>query len=249
MPDKKVIEPREFGLGSVLFRFGGCAVMSGGPMLIVAALLLPSETMAQTVRAAVDCSSKRLGLAERETCASPELARLTARVDDLTARLERELTGRDREALVDTEAPFVKQRNHCQNTRSGVHMCVERVLRHRLDALSAAATSPAAILAETTRYTYLDVPYLLKWGRGLVGRRVGVWGCMTLAPGPTPASRIHGTIRDCPAGPGARSLPAVFKSMSQTRATWFYDAKKPAAYWEGTVEWREGRLVLAEIEP
>lgn len=216
---------------------------------MLAALLLPSGSRAQTVRATVDGGGKRLGLAERETCASAELRRLTAIVDDQTARLERTLTGRNREALVDTEAPFVRQRNNCQNARSGVHLCVERLLRHRLDALSAAATSPAAIMSEIRRYTFVDVPYVLRWGRALVGRRISVWGSMTLAPGPTPESRIHGSIRDGSAGPGAPALPALFTSMNSTRATWFYDARKPAGYWEGTVEWREGRLVLAEIEP
>ncbi|HET7250163.1 MAG TPA: hypothetical protein VFI79_09980 [Gemmatimonadales bacterium] len=132
--------------------------MSCGRVMVAAALLLPSQTMGQTVRAVVDCGSRRLTLAERETCASPELARLTARIDEQTARLERVLTGRNREALVDTEAPFVRQRNNCQNARSGVHPCLERVLRHRLDALSATATSPGAIVAETRRYTLLDVP-------------------------------------------------------------------------------------------
>ncbi|HET7250162.1 MAG TPA: amidohydrolase family protein [Gemmatimonadales bacterium] len=61
---------------------------------------------------------------------------------------------------------------------------------------------------------------------------------MTLAPGATSESRIHGSIRDCSAAPGAPSLPASFTSMSHARAAWFYDAKSPAAYWQGTVEWR-----------
>lgn len=217
-------------------------------MMVLAALLLPSVSRSQSVRAVVDCSGKRLTLAERETCASPALTGLAVRVDELTARLERTLTGRAREALVDTEAPFVRQRNDCQSARS-VHLCVERVLRHRLDALSAAATSPAAIVAETTRYTFLDVPYLLAWGRSLVGRRVSVWGCMTLEPGPTPASRVHGIVRDGAAGPRAPSVSAIFTSMNETRAIGFYDAKRPVGYWQGTVEWREGRPVLAGIAP
>jgi hypothetical protein len=51
------------------------------------------------------CAPGRLDGAERETCASPDLMRLTAEVDRTTARLESALTSRD-EALIDTEGPF-----------------------------------------------------------------------------------------------------------------------------------------------
>jgi uncharacterized protein len=223
--------------------------MFRGLVVLLAAVLLPSEAMAQTVRASVDCSSARLGAAERETCASPDLIRLTAKVDDLTARLEGTLRGRDREALVDTEKPFLRQRDNCSNEGPNVRQCVERLLRHRLDALSAAATSPASILTETTQYTFLDVPYFRTWGSGLAGRRIRVWGRMTLDPGPTPASRVRGAIRDPSTTRGGPYVTAIFKSMNETRATWFYDAKKPIGYWDGIVERREGQLVLAEIEP
>ena len=227
--------------------------MCRGVMLLLAAVLLQSEATAQTVRVSVDCNGRRLGAAERETCASPSLMRLTASVDELTARLERALTGRNREALVDTEAPFVRQRNDCSNTAAGARGCVEGLLRHRLDALTAAITSPASIVAETTRYTFLDVPFLLKWGSEFVGRRVRVWGCMKLEPGPTPASRLRGTLHDPSPEPGARAaasdLPVVFTRMDETRATGFYDAKQPVGYWEGTVRRQDGRLALTDVAP
>ena len=217
--------------------------------LLVAGAVLSSEAAAQTVPASVDCRSGHLGAAERETCASADLTQLTASVDSLTARLERTLTGRDRQALVDTESPFVRQRNDCSNGDSLVHECVERLLRSRLDALSVAATSPSSILAETTRYSFVDVPYVLRWGSSLVGKRVYVWGQMTLDPGATPGARVHGAVHDRSAASGTASLPVLFKTMNGTRARWFYDAKQPSAYWEGTLERRDAGFVLAEVQP
>ena len=44
-------------------------------------------------------------------------------------------------------------------------------------------------------------------------------------------------------------MPAIFNTMTEEKATWFYDAKKPCGYWHGVVERRAGRLVLAQMEP
>src|SRR2546425_6619540 len=71
---------------------------------------------------------------------------------------------------------------------------------------------------------------------------------MALDPGPTPASRIHGTIHDYPPKPRGASVPAIFNTMTEEKATWFYDAKKPCGYWHGVVGRRDGRLVLAQME-
>lgn len=221
----------------------------GGAIVLLAAVLASSEVTAQTIRASVDCSGVRTGAAEREQCASQDLRRLAARIDDLTSQLERTLTGRDREALIDTELPFVRQRNDCQNRDSGLHECVEQVLRHRFDALSAASAKPSSILTEVTQYTFLDVPFVLRWGSGLVGKRVRVWGSMTLSPGPTPAKRTRGVIRDGAETGAHRSLEATFRTMNEDRADSFYDAKQPVTYWEGTVARVGGRFVLTDLEP
>jgi len=219
-------------------------------MLLLATVLVQGQAIGQAVGALVDCNNARLALAERETCASPDLMRLTSDVDRLTSRLEGTLTMRNRKALLDTEKPFRVQRNNCQNAASGVHECIDRVLRHRLEALTAAAASPATILSEIPQYTFLDIPYFLTWGPQLLGKRVSVWGCMTLDPGPTPASRLHGTITtgDCYTKTKGPYVRAIFRAMDETRATWFDDAKRPGGYWEGVVERRDTQLVLAQIE-
>ncbi|PYP00854.1 MAG: hypothetical protein DMD61_02700 [Gemmatimonadetes bacterium] len=231
--------------------------MCRGTMVLLVCLLLQAPAMGQTVRSVVDCGGKRLTGAERETCASPDLMRLTTDVDQLTGHLEATLTGRNKEALVDTERPFMVERNNCQNATSVlhqdyasvVHACVERLLRARLDALKAAGTSPGSIVSEIGQYSFWSIPNFVKWGPELLGRHVRLWGCMALDPGPTPASRIHGTIHDYPLRPKGQSVPAIFNTMTEEKATWFYDAKKPCGHWAGVVERRDSSLVLAQIEP
>jgi hypothetical protein len=214
--------------------------------LIVAGMLPPLDTMAQRVRLSVNCKSNRLGGAERETCASPDLIRLTADVDRATRRLERTLKGRDKEALLDTEGPLEVQRNDCDDP--GVHQCVVRVLQSRLNALTAASTSPASIRSEVTRYTFLRIPYVKKWGDQLVGKRVHVLGCMVVDPGPIPAERTHGFIGETCSKTKRPYLAVVFSRMTEEQAR-FYDSKQPFSYWEGAVERQDGRLVLAQVNP
>jgi len=231
--------------------------MCRGTMVLLVCLSLQAPVMGQTVGAVVDCGGKRLAGAERETCASPDLMRLTKDVDQLTGQLEATLTGRNKEALVDTGRPFMVERNNCQNATSALHQdyasvvraCVERLLRGRLDALRAAGTSPGSIVSEIGQYSFWSIANFVKWGPELLGKHVRLWGCMALDPGPTPASRIHGTIHDYPPKPRGASVPAIFNTMTEEKATWFYDAKKPCGYWHGVVERRAGRLVLAQMEP
>src|SRR3954447_17165417 len=103
---------------------------------------IPTAAMAQHVTIAVDCKAQRLDAAERETCASVDLLQLTASVDSATRRLESKLTGRNREALHDTEGPFRLQRNNCQNAHPSVRECIERLIKNRMAALDSAAISP-----------------------------------------------------------------------------------------------------------
>jgi hypothetical protein len=116
-----------------------------------------------------------------------------------------------------------------------------------------ARSSSDSLLAETAHYSFLDVPFLLKWGSRLVGKRISVWGTMSLDPGPNPESRVHGVIRECSvatgAPTGAAHVAAVFTTMNETRADWFYDAKKPSGYWEGTVAQSGGHFILTDLKP
>jgi len=139
------------------------------------------SAVAQKVPAAIDCTANRLEGAEKETCASPDLMRLTASVDSATKALEATLTGRNKDMLLDTEEPFAEQRSDCDNLRpdpSDVHKCIANILNHRLQALAKATAAPNSIRGELTEYRFLDVPYAIKWGDLLLRERVQVWGCL-----------------------------------------------------------------------
>lgn len=193
----------------------------------------------------IECGGARLVTAEREICATPGLSRLNDEIVETTERLKALLTGADRDALVDTEAPFVAQRNDCSNRRQDVRACVERVLRGRMSALTAALSTPASIRGEVTQYTVLSAPFLQKYNEGLVGRRVSVFGCMTLEQVRTPAGRTRGTIREtCD---GGVSVPALFSVMDDAQAAWF-DKVMPSSHWAGVVERRDGQVVLVGVE-
>src|SRR2546422_2925946 len=162
--------------------------MCRGTMVLLVCLSLQAPVMGQTVGAVVDCGGKRLAGAERETCASPDLMRLTKDVDQLTGQLEATWTGRNKEALVDTERPFMVERNNCQNATSALHQdyasvvraCVERLLRGRLDALRAAGRSPRAIGCEISQKHFWSIANVLKWGPQIPGKHLQRFGCMAL---------------------------------------------------------------------
>ena len=218
-------------------------------LLCAGGVLAPAPTRAQALTATVNCVGPRLDGAEREICAAPELGQLNNAVDSLTRRLESRLTGEDRAALIATERPFVIERNNCQNDAGGVRACVERLLRGRAAALTASLRTPAAIRGEIGRYTFLDLRFFRRYGEDLVGKRIRLFGCMLLAPGPKVEERLHGTIRAACQETEGLSVPVNFTRMDSTSAIRFFDAKRPVGYWQGTVQRVGGNLVLTGVEP
>src|SRR5437870_13534569 len=166
--------------------------MCRGTMVVLVCLPLQAPVMGQTVGAVVDCGGKRLAGAERETCASPDLMRLTKDVDQLTGQLEATLTGRNKEALVDTERPFMVERNNCQNATSALHQdyasvvraCVERLLRGRLDALRAAGGSPRVFASAIGQFRFWRIVNFVKVRSELPRTLMWLSGCVALAPWP-----------------------------------------------------------------
>jgi hypothetical protein len=207
----------------------------------------PPARTAPTEVASIDCGKDRLTGAQRETCASPALIQQTAEIDQLTLRLEMQLTGRDRQILLDTEGPFIVERNNCQNARPAVRECVERVLGQRSTGLTAALSSPSSIVEEISKYTFLGPQFFEKYGDQLVGHRVHVFGCMVLEPGADAAKRTRGFISDgCTKSDGPFVL-VLFDRMDETSAQ-FFDSKAPATHWEGMVE-RHDREVILTVSP
>jgi hypothetical protein len=224
-------------------------------LLLIFSLLVGSVLIANAQTIAVDCArlSAQSSVVEKELCATPTLASLNDDIDGLSKRLKTTLTGADLEAIVDTEMPFIRERNNCQNQDASapryyarVRACVGRVLRERMDALTSAMSSPASIRNAVVRYEFIDGAFFRKYGTVLVGRHVHVFGCLILAPGPNPASRVHAMIQDSCANSGS-SVPVLFESMDETNAS-FLDAKMPTSWWGGTVERRDGNILLYAVD-
>jgi hypothetical protein len=219
--------------------------------LLAGSAFVPLAVAAQTLAGAVDCTrlSDHASVVETEVCAAPDLQQVDHEIDELSARLEMTLTGMDKEALIDTERPFLRTRNACQNqappdSRARVRACVERVLLERRNMLTAALSSPTSVRNAVVQYAYIDGPFFRKYGDALVGGRVQIFGCMVLAPAPTWAARIHAAINDSSCtDSGGPSVTVLFKSMNESQA-FFLDTKTPTAYWQGAVERRDGQLVL-----
>ncbi len=206
-------------------------------VVVVAAVqpLLCAETT-------LKCGEERLGISERMICETPSLLQIQREIEQLTQQARAQLSGQNRDAIVDTELPFLVDRNACQTNVSQTRNCIESTLRHRREALRLALQSPASSRAELAQYTSFDVSFVLKYGQLLVGRRVSVFGCMMLAPGARPEVRLQGRLRSsCESA--APFVPVVFKAMDETRAR-FFDSKMPTAYWNGTVADRNGRPTL-----
>ena len=205
-------------------------------------LLLPVVGQTQSFPAGPDCASERLSRALRATCENMELLELTRRIDGLTEKLENTLTGAEKDALVDTEMPFVRQRNNCSNERDSVATCVTEILELRSQGLEATMAEPASVLREIPRYEFFDVPFVVRYGHLLDGRQVRVFGCFLLDPGPSPEVRLGGTIRESCGDPDSPSVRINFDRMNDVRPN-FLD-KQPASHWRGRIELRDGQPVL-----
>jgi hypothetical protein len=226
-------------------------------VIFVAVLSLSCIVDAQTIRTGVNCADERLSGAEREMCASPELTRLAESVDRLTAQLESTMTGREREALIDTERPVVVERNDCQNEpraatvpqseQTGVRDCITAVLQRRLHGLTQAQATPSLILDEVPRYSFLDVPFVAKWGALLTGRRVRIFGCLVIDPGWTVGTRPTMTLRESCSATSEPNILVPYGVVNEESVEWVKRAEGVIAHWVGTIEGGTGQVVLGHL--
>lgn len=197
---------------------------------------------------AIDCAKAR-AVVEKGICGDPTLVQLQRQVEDLTVRLKRQWSGKNVEVLADTEMPFLRLRNNCQNQSApAVHRkvtsCVERVLGERLELLQEAQSSPDAIQKAVGQSYFIDLGFFGKYGDALVGKKLSVFGCMELAEGPVLAARLLGQLT----GDGARPVPVIFRAMTAEGAN-FLDVKKPCAHWRLTIERQGEKLVFVSDHP
>ncbi len=237
---------------------------SGLRVAIAVWCLATASGSAQAVRVGVHCEqlAPTASLVEKALCSNPDLLAANNDIDALTITLEQTFVGLDRDALLDSEQPFIVTRNGCSNAphahndvesqRVAVRDCVMGVLEARKGVLEQARLSPNTIRATISQYKDgLTIPMLLKYADLFVGQQVRVVGCMRLDSGTDSEARTSGRLLErCHVDPrglvlpdsGPR-LPVRFKSMNETDA-WFLDYKVPFSWWTGTVQRRDGGILL-----
>ena len=217
-------------------------------LLVSTTLALGAPALMAQRSATVNCSGKRLDLAERDVCASPDLIELAARIDGSTRRLEGQLTGIDRQALIDTEHPFVVARNACQNQSGAVHACDERIMNARADALALAASTPSSIQSEVTKYHYVQVAYVDRWGVRLLNEHLQVWGCLFLDRRFSALTAARITIRSTCEAPSRGALIVHPAALSESDSV-FLQAAPRLGYWSGTLERASDKYLLTGWRP
>jgi uncharacterized protein len=169
--------------------------------------------------------------AETAVCSHADLKTKDQDIERQTASLKTRLSGENAAILTDTELPFLRQRNNCSN-ESDIPACLEKVLSQRLDLL----TRPNAIQEAIAQAYYIDIGFLWKYWPQLVGRKLSVFGCLSLDDGP---AKTHATLET----ENQKPVAVVFKSMTDEIAD-FLDDQKPCSHWLVTVRKESDKPVL-----
>jgi uncharacterized protein len=173
--------------------------------------------------------------AETAVCSHADLKTKDQDIERQTASLKTRLSGENAAILADTEMPFLRQRNDCSN-ESDIPACLATVLSKRLDLLTRAQQDAAAIHDALGQAYYIDIGFLWKYWPQLVGRKLSVFGCLSLDDGP---AKTHATLET----DNQKPVAVVFKSMTEEIAD-FLDDQKPCSHWLVTVRKESDKPVL-----
>jgi hypothetical protein len=182
----------------------------------------------------IDCAHPE-NSAEKLVCTTPDLHAKQQDIDRQSAALKPKLTGEDAAILADSEMPFLRQRDDCSN-QDDVRACVARILSARQDLLHRTQSDPAAIREAIAQSNYIDIRFLWKYWRQLLGRKLSVFGC--ISPGEE-APRTHAELEM----ENQHPVPLLFKSMPEEIAD-FLDDQKPCAHWLVTVRKEKDSFIL-----
>ena len=183
----------------------------------------------------VDCTHTD-NSAEQAICSHDALRSKDQQIERTTAALRSKLSGENAAILADTEMPFLRRRNDCSN-ESDLAACLEKVLSQRLDLLTRASKDAGAVRDAIAQVYYIDIAFLWKYWPQLVGRKLSVFGCLSLDDG---AEKTHATLET----ENQKPVAVVFKSMTEEIAD-FLDDQKPCSHWLVTV--RKDSLFAEEV--
>jgi uncharacterized protein len=161
--------------------------------------------------------------AEKAVCTHSDLKGMDDEIARSTAALKSKLPAELGAILADTDLPFQRQRNDCSNDESDVAGCVTKVLKERLELLKRAESNPQAARDALGQVRYIDIGFLWKYWPQLAGKKLSVFGCLSLDD---PAPRTRATLET----ENQKSVPVLFKSMPEPIAD-FLDDQKPCAHW------------------
>jgi uncharacterized protein len=187
-----------------------------------------------TLAYAIDCAHPESS-AEQTVCTTPSIRALDQDIERQTAALKSKLPGENAAILADTELPFLRQRNNCSN-ESDVPGCLTKVLSQRQDLLKRAQSDPNAIREAIAQSDYIDIGFVWKYWPQLVGRKLSVFGCLSLEEA---APRTHAELET----ENQKAVPVVFKSMTQEIAD-FLDDQRPCAHWLVTIRKQGDKFIL-----
>ena len=161
--------------------------------------------------------------AEKTVCTHPDLKARDEDIARQTAALKSKLPPVLAAILADTQTPFERSRNNCSND-SDVPACLTKILAERQALLTRAAANPEAMRDALTQVQFIDIGFLWKYWPQLVGRKLSVFGCLSLDDGPAP--HTHATLET----DNQKSVPVLFKNMPEEIGD-FLDDQKPCAHW------------------
>lgn len=171
---------------------------------------------------AIDCAHPD-GLADQTLCSHPDLNARDNAIATQAAALKPKLPPALAAILADTELPFERSRNDCSND-SDIPACLAKILAERQSLLTKAAANPETLRDALTQARFIDIGFLWKYWPQLVGRKLSVFGCLSLDDGPAP--HTHATLET----ENQKSVPVLFKSMPEEIGD-FLDDQKPCAHW------------------
>lgn len=196
--------------------------------------------------AEINCKGARLSLVEKEICANPKLMALDADILTEFERAKTRLSGDSLELLTETQKFFLQTRNICDRNQdrsknANILLCIEKVSKDRSLGLKNAEPNNDLFDSLTLNIRYTDVPFILKYGKRLVGKTMRVWGILILNPEKdVSGNRLTGFIASEHL---KEKVPVEFKSMTPPQAE-FLDKNQPASHHEAKIEFKGGKTTL-----
>lgn len=213
-------------------------------LMIAISFLIAAEgaRAATTASPSVDCQYARY-TPETTICDDPTLKAQDRSVASAYDRLLSRYTGEDRATFAAGQKFWHIEVNDCRNSEEPelIRACVATHLTEREALLAKLEADPTELATTVADYALVEPPYLLKFARQYEGKKVGVFGRMTIeACRAQKKASLKGRLDG--------KLEVRFKSLPEDEIS-FLCPKGPFSWWDGVVGLDHGRpyLYLTDI--